>query len=222
MKSVRSMVIFGIVLLTQTCAWGVVGMDRPKLVVVVSVDQWRYEYFERFSHNLSRSGLAARVRASGLWFDNCFHQHAFTFTGPGHSVLMTGAYPTRSGIIDNNWFDRTLGREVYCVLDESARLIGTTANDKPVSPRRLLVDTVGDQLKMASGFKSKVFGVSLKDRAAILMAGRLADGAYWMSKDGKWITSNHYQDRLPGYLRNLNEQRASFRFAGKNLEPASR
>jgi len=195
------------------------GIDRPALVVVVSVDQWRYEYFERFDANLKSDGLAKRVQEQGAWFDNCFHQHAFTFTGPGHSVLMTGSYPTRSGIIDNNWYDRKLRKDVYCVSDEKAELIGTTSPDKKVSPRRLLVDTVGDQLKMASGFRSKVFGVSIKDRAAILMAGRLADGAYWMSKDGKWITSNHYRDVLPGYLRNINEQRVPFRFAGKTWNP---
>lgn len=194
------------------------GMKTPALVVVVSVDQWRYEYFERFSENLPTDGIARRTQESGVWFDNCFHQHAFTFTGPGHSVLMTGAYPTRSGIIDNNWYDRKLKKEVYCVLDEQAELIGTTSPDTKVSPRRLLVDTVGDQLKMASGFRSKVFAVSIKDRAAILMAGRLADGAYWMSKDGKWITTNHYCKTLPGYLRNLNEQQVPFRFAGKTWE----
>ena len=196
------------------------GIDRPALVVVVSVDQWRYEYFERFRGNLSDGGLASRTHATGAWFDNCFHQHAFTFTGPGHSVLMTGSYPTRSGIIDNNWYDRKLKKKVYCVSDDKAQLIGTTSPDKPVSPRRLLVDTVGDQLKMASGFRSKVFGVSIKDRAAILMAGRLADGAFWMSKDGKWITSSHYRKVLPGYLRNLNEQRVPFRFAGKTWDLA--
>ena len=191
---------------------------RPALVVVVSVDQWRYEYFERFAANLPDDGIARRTMDHGVWFDNCFHQHAFTYTGPGHSVLMTGAYPARSGIIDNNWYDRALGKEVYCVSDDQARLIGTTGSDKPVSPRRLLVDTVGDQLKMATGFRSKVFGVAIKDRAAILMAGRLADGAYWMSRDGNWITSDHYREDLPGYLRNLNEQRVAFRFAGKTWD----
>ena len=214
-RNVRSLFVLAILLLTCSVATAYEGIDRPALVVVVSVDQWRYEYFERFNQNLASDGIAKRVQENGVWFDNCFHQHAFTFTGPGHSVLMTGSYPTRSGIIDNNWYDRKLGQEVYCVSDEKAELIGTTSPDTKVSPRRLLVDTVGDQLKMASGFRSKVFGVSIKDRAAILMAGRLADGAYWMSKDGKWITSSHYRDSLPGYLRNINEQKVPFRFAGK-------
>ncbi len=184
----------------------------PALVVVVSVDQWRYEYIERFDKNLDANGITRRVQQNGLLMDNCFHQHAFTFTGPGHSVLMTGAYPNRSGIIDNNWFDRDANDLHYCVYDPDARIIGSTAEEDPVSPRNLLVDTVGDQLKMATGRRGKVLGVAIKDRAAILMAGRLADAAYWMSSDGKWVTTTHYQDKLPGYLRNLNEQRAPFRY----------
>lgn len=205
-------------LCAQATLWSYDGIERPRLVVVVSVDQWRYEYFERFAGNLSPDGIVKKTQSSGVWFDNCFHQHAFTFTGPGHSVLMTGSYPNRSGIIDNNWFDRELGKEVYCVLDEEAEIIGTTAEENKVSPRKLLTDTVGDQLKMATRFRSKVFGVAIKDRAAILMAGRLADGAYWLSSDGKWITSNHYADSIPGYLRNLNEQKEPFRFAGKTWD----
>lgn len=190
----------------------------PALVVVVSVDQWRYEYFERFERNLSKKGVARRSQTQGLWFDNCFHQHAFTYTGPGHSVLMTGAYPNRTGIIDNNWYDRETSAEVYCVLDSDAKIIGTTSDEKPVSPRRLLVDTLGDQLKLASNGRGKVFGVAIKDRAAILMAGRLADAAYWMSGDGQWITCDHYGDRIPGYLRNLSDENAVRRFAGKKWE----
>ena len=209
-----------IFVLFAACPWICVAADdAPSLVVVVSVDQWRYEYFERFTGNLPENGIVARIRSHGLSFDNCYHQHAFTFTGPGHSVLMTGAYPERSGIIDNNWYDRAAGKPVYCVSDADAQIIGTTAEEKPVSPRRLLVDTVGDQLKMASSFRSKVFGVAIKDRAAILMAGRLADAAYWMSSDGKWITSNHYSESIPGYLRNLNEEKAAFQYAGKAWEP---
>lgn len=218
MKFFRLVCSLFVVLVACSTLWGDDGIERPALVVVVSVDQWRYEYFERFAANLANDGIANLAQEQGVWFDNCFHQHAFTFTGPGHSVLMTGSYPNRSGVIDNNWYDRKLGKEVYCVSDDRAQIIGTTADEKKVSPMRLLTDTVGDQLKMATGFRSKVFGVAIKDRAAILMAGRLADAAYWMSSDGKWITCDHYRDSLPGYLRNLNEQKVPFRFAGKTWD----
>lgn len=189
--------------------------DLPALVVVVSVDQWRYDYFERFRAHLSPRGVAKRTQATGAWFENCLHQHAFTFTGPGHSVLLTGAYPSRTGIIGNDWFEPSANMEQYCILDPDATIIGSTSVETLVSPKRLLVDTVGDQLKLASGGKSKVFGVAIKDRASVLMSGHMADAAYWMSTDGKWVTSSHYRHTLPGYLRILNEQGAINRYAGQ-------
>lgn len=196
---------------------------RIDLVIVVAVDQWRYSYFDQFQQGL-RDGIAARAKQTGVWIENCFHQHAFTYTGPGHAVLCTGAYPSQTGIIGNSWYEPEQRREVYCVYDEGARIIGTTSDEEPVSPKRLLVDTVGDRLRESSQGKSKVFGVSIKDRASILMAGTSANAAYWMSYDGKWITCDHYMTALPGYLRNLNEERASFRYAKQSwnlLYPAS-
>lgn len=193
--------------------------EPPGLVVVVSVDQWRYEYFQRFRGQLSDQGIAHRCRKNGTWFDRCFHQHAFTYTAPGHAVLLTGTYPSRNGIIGNSWYDRDEKRELYCVADPDATIIGTTSDEQSVSPKRLLVDTVGDQMKLATGGKSKVFGLAIKDRAAILMAGKLADAAYWMDYDGNWITTDYYRATLPGYLRNLNELKAVFRHAGQTWEP---
>ncbi len=176
--------------------------QTPALVVVVSVDQWAYEYFERFRKNLADNGIAKRTQATGAWYRNCLHQHAFTFTGPGHSVLLTGAYPNRNGIIGNSWFDRASGTQLYCVADPEATLIGDTADTK-VSPKHLLVETVGDQLKLATHGKSKVFSVAIKDRAAILMAGHLGDAAFWMANAGPWITTDHYRNDVPGYLRQI-------------------
>ncbi len=176
--------------------------EMPALVVVVSADQWAYEYFERFRQHLSPSGVTKRTQRDGIWYRNCLHQHAFTFTGPGHSVLLTGAYPNRNGIIGNSWFDRATGAQLYCVADPDATLIGDDKDEK-VSPRQLDVETVGDQLKLATHGKSKVFTVAIKDRAAILMAGHAADAAFWMSNSGPWITSDHYRDDIPGYLRQI-------------------
>ena len=192
--------------------------EKPALVVVVSVDQLSYEYLERFADNFKPDGLVRQTRDSGAWYSNCKHQHAFTYTGPGHAVLMTGAYPNRHGIIDNNWFDRDLGKLVYCVSDANARLIGAETADDPVSPRRLLSDTVGDQLKLASP-KSKVFTVAIKDRAAILLAGRLADAAIWMSNEGPWITSSHYGSSLPEAIDEINQQKSFKQYANRIWSP---
>ncbi|MDA7979226.1 MAG: alkaline phosphatase family protein [Pirellulales bacterium] len=180
--------------------------EVPTLVVVVSVDQWAYEYFERFRKNLAPNGVTKRTQRSGIWHRNCLHQHAFTYTGPGHSVLLTGAYPNRNGIIGNSWFDRETGESRYCVADQEATLVGDTRDSK-VSPKQLLVETVGNQLKLATQGKSKIFTVAIKDRAAILMAGHTADAAIWMANAGPWITTDYYRNDVPGYLRQIDYKR---------------
>ena len=192
--------------------------EPPALIVVVSVDQRRHDYFQRFRRRLSDQGIARRCQQSGVWFDRCLHQHAFTTTAPGHAVILTGTYPSGHGIIGNDWYDRDLKKESYCVYDPAALLIGTTTDEPPVSPQRLLADTVGDQMKLATRGASKVFAVSIKDRAAILMAGKLADAAYWMDYDGNWITTDYYRPSLPGYLRNLNELKAVSRYGGQTWQ----
>jgi hypothetical protein len=192
---------------------------RPRLVVVVSVDQLAAEYLERFSAGFSDRGIFRRCAAQGAWFANCHHAHAFTYTAPGHAVQLTGCYAPTHGIIDNDWFDRRAGKITYCVADPKAKLVGTSIADQPVSPRRLLADTLGDRLKLATGRRSKVFTVAIKDRAAILLGGHMADAAIWMSNDGKWITSDYYRPDLPGYLRVYNESAAIRGYAGRAWTP---
>ncbi|MFK7821022.1 MAG: alkaline phosphatase family protein [Planctomycetaceae bacterium] len=193
--------------------------DKPSLVVVVSVDQLSYEYLERFESNYLADGLANQARTTGVWFTDCKHQHAITKTGPGHAVQLTGTYPNRHGIIGNSWYDRASGRLKYCVADPRAILIGAPTTDQKVSPRLLLADTVGDQLKLASRGRSKVFTIAIKDRAAILMAGRLADSAVWMSNQGAWISCDHYGRTLPKSIAELNARRAIQTYAGKSWQP---
>jgi predicted AlkP superfamily pyrophosphatase or phosphodiesterase len=192
--------------------------DTPKLVVVVSVDQFAYEYLERFRAGFDDRGLFRRCERDAAWYTNCHHRHGVTTTGPGHSVQLTGAYPSTNGIVDNDWLDRRTGKHVYCVSDPTARLIGPITTDQPASPRNLLADTLGDRLKIVTGGRSKVFGVAIKDRAAILMAGHAADGVFWVSESGKWITSDYYRDQLPPYLRSWNDSDAPLRFGGKRWE----
>ncbi len=204
-------------------AWPPIGRaaeaPRPRLVVVVSVDQLAAEYLERFSSGFSDKGIFRRCASHGAWFTNCHHAHAFTYTAPGHAVQLTGCYAPTHGIIDNDWFDRQRGKLVYCLFDPQAKLVGTTIEDLPVSPRSLLADTLGDRLKMVTGRRSKVFTVAIKDRAAILLGGHMADAAFWMSNDGKWITSDYYRGDLPGYLRQFNESGAIRAYAGRAWKP---
>jgi predicted AlkP superfamily pyrophosphatase or phosphodiesterase len=191
----------------------------PKLLVVVSVDQFCQDYLIRFQDNFPTNPNDSLFRAvldQGAYFANCHHAHAFTITAPGHAVQLTGTYPGTHGVIENDWFDRTTGKTRYCVSDPTVEVVGVTST-KPMSPRVLLVDTVGDRLKLATGGKSKVFGVAIKDRAAILMTGHRADCAFWMEKN-QWVTSTYYRDSLPGYIRNLNDSKAIEQFRGKTWD----
>jgi predicted AlkP superfamily pyrophosphatase or phosphodiesterase len=190
--------------------------DRPKLIVAVSVDQLCQDYLIRFADNFADDGFFRRVEREGAAYSQCHHRHAFTVTGPGHAVQLTGTYPNRHGIVGNNWFDRASGKDVYCCDDPSVEVLGLPAA-KGVSPRRMLVETVGDVLKLTTNNRSRVFGVAIKDRVAMLMAGHNADGAFWL-EDNIWTTSTYYRSDLPGYLRILNEPQCTERFRGLSWE----
>jgi hypothetical protein len=191
-----------------------VAADGPQLVVAVSVDQLCQDYLIRFRDNFAADGGFRRVEREGAEFSNCNHRHAFTVTGPGHAVQLTGTYPSTHGIVGNNWFDRATGKDVYCCDDPSVTLIGLP-NAKGVSPRKLLTDTVGDMLKLATNGRGKVFGVAIKDRVAMLMTGHNADAAFWL-EDNLWTTSTYYRPDMPGYLRVLNEPQSTERFRGQS------
>jgi hypothetical protein len=166
-------------LLSLTFTLSAQAPRRPKLVVAITVDQFRYDYLTKFRDKYN--GGLARLLNQGAVFTNAYYEHYPTVTAIGHSTFLTGATPSISGIIANEWFDRETGKAVTSVEDsEAITLGGQGRGGKAASPRRLLVSTVGDELKMA-GRGSKVIGISVKDRSAILPAGHLANGAYWIS-----------------------------------------
>ncbi len=161
----------------------------------------RADYFDRFAGRFE--GGLDRLRRHGMLFTDAHQNHAVTATAVGHAAIATGTYPAKHGIVANAWWDRLKGRSVYAVED-SLPILGLT-NAQGTSPALLLRSTVGDWLKDASP-AGKVFSVSLKDRASILMAGRLADGAYWYYDPlGFFVTSTQYQaDRYPAWLARFN------------------
>lgn len=183
---------------------GVAGAaEPPRLIVVVSVDQLCQDYLLRFRDNFSPEGVFRRVFEHGSHYSQCHHAHAFTVTAPGHSVQLTGAYPATSGVIGNSWFDRYSGIDVFCMADSDVQTLGTVSS-RGVSPKNLLVETVGDVLRLKTAGRSKVFGVAVKERAAILMTGHHANAAYWL-ENNVWVTSSYYRPDLPGYVRHLND-----------------
>ena len=176
---------------------------KPKLLVALVVDQFRYDYTTRFRADY-HAGLA-RLLEHGAVFVDARYVHFPTVTAIGHSTFMTGATPSLSGIIGNEWFDRAANRGVTSVSDETTLLLGGVPNAKGSSPNRLLVSTVGDELKMA-GQSRKVIGVSIKDRSSILPSGHMADAAYWFdSNSNHFVSSTYYMKELPQWVQKINQ-----------------
>ena len=185
---------------------------KPKLVVAVIFDQFRYDYLTRFRSEY-HAGFD-RLLTQGAVFTNARYEHYPTVTAVGHSTYLSGATPAISGIVGNSWYDRTEGKTVTSVIDSATKLVGSDGEGS--SPRRLLVDTVGDELRKASGGKSHVIGISHKDRAAILPAGHAADAAYWfLDPIGGFVTSNYYVGQLPAWVRDFNASQPCQAYTGQ-------
>ncbi|PWU03775.1 MAG: hypothetical protein C5B51_18275 [Terriglobia bacterium] len=199
-------------LLTLTIAALCGAPRKPKLVVAIVVDQFRYDYLTRFRSEYS-AGLD-KLLTSGAVFTNARYEQFPTVTAVGHSTFLSGATPSISGIINNQWFEREDGREVTSVSDPRTKLLGGTPGDGS-SPERLLVSTVGDELKIAHAGRPRVIGISLKDRAAILPSGHMANGAYWFdSVTGNFVSSTFYFADLPGWVKDFNQTHHADKFAG--------
>lgn len=184
---------------------------RPALVVLVSVDQFRFDYLTRFGPQF-KGGLK-RLWERGAVFTEAHFEHMPTVTAVGHSILLSGAMPAASGIVANEWYDRESGAQTTSVADAGTRLLGA-GDSSGSSPHRLLVSTVGDELKM-SGRASKVVGISIKDRSAIMPAGRMADGAYWFDKpSGNFVSSTWYFQALPAWVAAFNQKKAIDQWKG--------
>lgn len=185
---------------------------KPKLVLAIVVDQFRYDYLLRFRADY-HSGIA-RLLSDGAVFADARYMHYPTVTAVGHSTFLSGATPSISGIIGNAWFDRDENEQVTSVSDKSTTLLGGTPSTKGSSPQRLLVSTVGDELKM-SGRTAKVIGISIKDRSAILPAGHMADAAYWFDNDSNhFVTSDYYMKQLPAWVAKVNADRPTYKYLG--------
>ena len=184
---------------------------RPKLLVGIVIDQFRYDYINRW--RAQYKGGFARFFERGAVFTNAHHEHFPTVTAIGHSTFMSGATPSTSGIVGNSWYDRTTGKNVTSVSDESVKLLG--GEGRGSSPHRLIASTVSDELKIA-GRQSRVVGISIKDRSAILPVGHTADGAYWFDgASGNFVSSTWYFPDLPGWVKEYNASRPGDKFAGK-------
>ena len=182
-----------------------------RLVLLIAVDQFRYDYLTRFRADYTE-GLK-KLLTQGAVFTNANLEHYPTVTAVGHATMLSGATPSVSGIIGNDWFDRETGTNVQSITDTAVQTVEAPAGGA-ASPRRLLVTTLGDQMKLASRFGKgspeapRVYGLSLKDRGAILPVGHAADGAFWFdTATGRFITSTYYMPAAPEWAHKFNERK---------------
>lgn len=180
-----------------------VGVERPKLVVGIVVDQMRWDYLYRY-YSLFGEGGFKRLMNEGFSCENTMINYVPSVTAVGHTSIYTGSVPAVHGIAGNSFLLND--KMTYCCADSTVRSVGSSSDEGMMSPRNLLATTIGDELKIATDFKSKVVGVSLKDRASILPAGRAANGAYWMDyTTGTFISSTYYMDKLPQWVTDYNK-----------------
>lgn len=191
------------------------SQSQPKLVVGIVVDQMRQDYLYRFESKFGENGFKRFLR-DGYMLKNAHYNYVPTETGPGHASVYTGTTPSIHGIIANDWYDRTVKKEVNCVNDPKQTPVGGNSGGT-VSPWRMLSTTVTDELKLATQQRSKVIGISIKDRGAVLPAGHMPDGAYWYdARTGNMITSSYYKSALPEWVVKFNEQKLADKYL--NLE----
>jgi len=190
---------FALLWLSTQWICGASAASPPKLVVVIGLDQFRYDYLTQFREHFGEGGFN-KLMANGATFTHATYKHALTLTGSGYAVISTGSYANQNGIIANDWYDWKSRKIVYCAEDRSVHPVGALSGAS--SPVNLLVETLGDALR-SSNRKSKVISVSKKDRSAILMGGKQANGAYWLV-DSVFISSTYYMNSLPNWVEEFN------------------
>ena len=199
------------------------GEPEIRLVLLIAADQFRSDYLTRFGP--PTAGFKT-LMTRGAVFTDAHLEHGVTVTAVGHSTMLTGATPSVSGIIDNAWYERSTHTNVESITDKDATIVGGDgAVGVGASPRRLLVTTLGDQIKLASAAPKgspgapRVIGMSLKDRSAILPGGHAADGAYFF-RGGRFVTSSYYAATMPAWVDEVNARKLPETYAGKRWEYA--
>ena len=198
-------------------------ISRPKLVVGIVIDQMRWDYLYRFNDLYSSDGFK-RLLKDGFSAENTLVPYVPTYTAVGHTCIYTGSVPAITGIVGNNWFDKATGKNVYCTDDSTVSTVGSASKAGKMSPDNLWVTTITDELRLSNNFKSKVIGIALKDRGAILSVGHSANAAYWYDA-GKWISSTHYMQALPSWVDAFNAKDLAANYMSKDwttLLPADR
>lgn len=192
--------------------------EPVRLVVLVVFDQMRADLIGREERReLFGPGGFRRLQDDGAWFTDCHYPYSITATGPGHAAMLTGAPPAVTGIVNNEWYDRSSATEVYCAGDKRYAVVPKPVKEPKYgggNPDKVLAPTVADSLKEATSGRGKVFGLSLKDRSAAFPTGKHPDGAFWF--DGRFVTSTYYADAVPAWVAEFNASGKADSYFGKD------
>ena len=182
--------------------------SKPKLIVGIMIDQMRWDYINQFKSFFTSQQGFLRFVNEGASCNNNLIPYVPTVTACGHAAVYTGSTPALHGIAGNQWYDNYQQKTVYCVEDPTVLSVGVEGSAAgKMSPVNVWTTTLGDEIKLANNFKSKVYGISIKDRGAIIPAGHSADGAFWYdSKSGNFISSTFYGTSLPKWVTEFNGQ----------------
>jgi len=195
------------------------SLSHPKLVVGLVVDQMRWDYLYRY-YDRYQSGGFKRLLNEGFTCENTNIDYIPTVTAAGHTCIYTGSVPAIHGIAGNDFIIQATGKSMYCTDDSTVRAVGSTSKAGQMSPRKLLVTTVTDELRLATNFRSKVIGIALKDRGGILPAGHSANAAYWFDDaSGNWISSTYYMTELPAWAKKFNDQKIPEKYLKQDWNP---
>ncbi len=193
---------------------------QPKLVLVMAVDGLPQEQVTRYAHQFGQGGFR-RLLEQGAWFSNAHQAHGITVTAVGHAAILSGAYPYQHGIIGNSWVNGATGGSMYCTEDTAHTYLGNEKTDPHdgTSPANLRVDTLGDQLRYATGQKSKVITVSGKDRGAILLGGKTGTAYMYMEESGNFASSTFYMKEHPQWVQKYQAGKPQERYYGVKWKP---
>lgn len=195
------------------------GIERPKLVVGVVIDQMRWDYLYRYYDRYGSDGFK-KVMGEGYNCQNTMINFIPSATGPGHACVYTGSVPAIHGIVANEWLDRATGKSWYCVEDANVQAVGGSSKAGMMSPRNLYTSTVTDELRLATNMKGKVFGLGIKDRGSILPAGHKPNGAFWFDDStGNFISSSYYMNVLPAWLNTFNGKNLADKYTNEVWKP---
>lgn len=193
--------------------------DRPKLIVGIVVDQMRYDYIYRYWDKFGEGGFR-RLIDEGTFCKNARFSYLNTYSATGYATISTGSMPASHGIIADEWYKRLQKEKIYCTQDEGVKAVGGSYENGMHSPVHLVATTLGDELRMYFNMRSKVFGVGMKEHAAILSAGHTANAAYWFdASTGTWMSSTWYLDSLPQWVREFNEKEFPDLYLEREWEP---